>query len=230
MSALQLALPCIYGLDNSVDPPDIACHTGGMERRQASVLKPVHALRHEFHASHNISKSLHAFMVDDAEHIPLTIFSSKLRLLDDTPFQAHEYDHQTSIIKERLDNYEPYIYLNGRVAIKPIDRKFARIAFQVKDQSRFDDFVNDLDVLSDVRPNVDGGRHWLYTDVALAALSKSVSVRQQAAQQFEAAATGLTTSHYQWLQPVRLFEKKGVIELRNGNGDAPDEIVVPEAS
>lgn len=210
------------GAATCVDPLDIACHTKAMEGRP-QYERPVHALRHEFKPSHEVTSAIRKFLVPDARQEPLHFFGTKVRLLDLDAFKAHEYDQELDLIKERLSNYERPIYLRGDVGIKPIDTRFARIALRVKDQEPFDTLLNDLNHLPDVRPEAHDGHHWLYTDVAIDALAKNVEARQYARGYLLTAARGLQSMHSYWLSPMRLFEKRGMVPVSELPSRGKDE-------
>lgn len=183
-----------------------------MEDRRDMIEQPVHALQHEFQASHTVMSALRKFLVPSANQVPLTVFGSKIRLLDVDAFKAHEYDGAIGKVKEHLRHYEGSFYLSGRTAIRALDRRFGRIGLEVKNQVAFDALLNDLDHLPDVRSDVDGGNHWLYADVALSALSKDISVRTEASQHLRAATEAVNTTHFYWLKPLRLFERRGIVK------------------
>lgn len=175
-----------------------------MDRSASLREQQVHALRHEFTMSGHLSGLLRDFLVDDARHVQLNVYGSKVSLLPQAQYDAGDYDEQRDTIAEHFRQYDRDIYLSGRLVIKPITNVFARIAFWPKSQAAFDTLVTELGTLPELLHDPPGAHHYLYTDVALSALSNSVQQRQQAMNAFREAAKQVTTMHYQWVSPLRI--------------------------
>ena len=135
-----------------------------MEHTEFRDIRPVHVLQHRLDANDQLAQELDTLLVPSARGKQLSIFATRLAILDGHNYHLHRYHKSVEAVRTSFNAKTAAIHLNGKVNFLERDNGVVRIRFQPLEQDRFNTLLEGFDGLDTLGEDMSEKDHYLYAE------------------------------------------------------------------